>query len=144
MTTEYFISSASFPSPSRPEVTRSPWRTWRRFWLTSATSWLWRNLNALQPQGIMASLWYQINNVHRILITVFCWKSYCVSSVTINAQGEQENYFTRPECSLSNDQISRKDWGNKLWQNIQSETRIFTLQRFLSECGFRTGNHYEL
>ena len=55
------------------------------------------------------------------------------------SQSEQENYFTRPECSLSNDQISRKDGGNKLWQNIQSETRIFTFQRLLSECGFRTG-----
>ena len=55
------------------------------------------------------------------------------------SQSEQENYFTRPECSLSNDQISRKDGGDKLRQNIQSETRIFTLQRFLSKCGFRTG-----
>ena len=55
------------------------------------------------------------------------------------SQSEQENYFTRPECSLSNDQISRKDGRNKLWQNIQSETRIFTFQGLLSECGFRTG-----
>ena len=42
-------------------------------------------------------------------------------------QSQQENNPPRPECSLSHDQVSRENRGDQLWQNIQSETRIFII-----------------
>ena len=54
-------------------------------------------------------------------------------------QSQQEDNIARPECEICYDQIPGEDRRNQFRQDIQSETRILAIQRFLPQCRERTG-----
>lgn len=71
-------------------------------------------------------------------VTSLGWSVYHRASNSLQ-QSQQEDNIAGPECEICYDQIPGEDRRNQFRQDIQSETRILAVQRFLPQCRERTG-----